>query len=71
MNPLSPAPSSLVNRLTVTGIVAVLASAGVLGTVATLLARQSLENQAQESARARPSQRPRPWQVRGQPPASC
>ena len=41
-------PASLVNRLTVTGIVAVLASAGVLGTVATLLARQSLEAQAQE-----------------------
>ncbi|MFL6625011.1 MAG: hypothetical protein ACJ8G1_00910, partial [Vitreoscilla sp.] len=41
-------PSSLVNRLTVTGLVAVLASAGVLGTVATLLARQSLATQAQE-----------------------
>jgi len=40
--------SSLVNRLTVTGVVAVLASAGVLGTVATLLARQSLATQAQE-----------------------
>jgi len=40
--------SSLVNRLTVTGLVAVLASAGVLGTVATLLARQSLATQAQE-----------------------
>ena len=40
--------TSLVNRLTVTGLVAVLASAGVLGTVATLLARQSLATQAQE-----------------------
>jgi methyl-accepting chemotaxis protein len=40
--------SSLVNRLTVTGLAAVLASAGVLGTVATLLARQSLATQAQE-----------------------
>ena len=40
--------SSLVNRLTLTGLVAVLASAGVLGTVATLLARQSLATQAQE-----------------------
>jgi methyl-accepting chemotaxis protein len=48
MNSLPSSPSSLVNRLTVTGIVAVLATAGVLGTVATLLARQSLENQAQE-----------------------
>ena len=48
MNALPSAPSSLVNRLAVTGIVAVLASAGVLGTVATLLARQSLETQAHE-----------------------
>jgi methyl-accepting chemotaxis protein len=48
MSTLPTPPSSLVNRLTVTGIVAVLASAGVLGTVATLLARQSLQNQAQE-----------------------
>jgi len=40
--------SSLVNRLTVTGLVAVLASAGVLGTVATLLARESLATQARE-----------------------
>jgi methyl-accepting chemotaxis protein len=48
MNSL-PTPSvSLVNRLAVTGIVAVLVSAGVLGTVATLLARQSLQAQAQE-----------------------
>ena len=48
MNSLSTPQTSLVNRLTVTGIVAVLASAGVLGTVATLLARQSLETQARE-----------------------
>ena len=48
MNALPSAPSSLVNRLAVTGIVAVLASAGVMGTVATLLARQSLETQARE-----------------------
>ena len=48
MNALPSAPSSLVNRLALTGIVAVLASAGVLGTVATLLARQSLETQAHE-----------------------
>ena len=46
MNPNSS--TSLVNRITVTGIVAVLASAGVLGTVATLLARQALETQAQQ-----------------------
>jgi methyl-accepting chemotaxis protein len=44
-----PNPStSLVNRITVTGIVAVLASAGVLGTVATVLARQALETQARD-----------------------
>ena len=48
MNTLPTPPASLVNRLTVTGIVAVLASAGVLGTVATMLARQSLEAQARE-----------------------
>jgi len=48
MNALSTPQTSLVNRLTVTGIIAVLASAGVLGTVATLLARQSLETQARE-----------------------
>ena len=48
MNSLPTPPASLVNRLTVTGIVAVLASAGVLGTVATLLARQSMETQAQD-----------------------
>jgi methyl-accepting chemotaxis protein len=48
MNALSTPQTSLVNRLTVTGIVAVLVSAGVLGTVATLLARQSLETQARE-----------------------
>ena len=48
MNALSTPQTSLVNRLTVTGVVAVLVSAGVLGTVATLLARQSLETQARE-----------------------
>jgi methyl-accepting chemotaxis protein len=48
MNQLPRSNTSLVNRITVTGVVAVLASAGVLGTVATLLARQSLEQQAQE-----------------------
>jgi hypothetical protein len=48
MNTLPTSQASLVNRLTVTGLVAVLASAGVLGAVATLLARQSLEIQAQE-----------------------
>ena len=48
MNALPTSQASLVNRLTVTGLVAVLASAGVLGAVATLLARQSLETQAQE-----------------------
>jgi methyl-accepting chemotaxis protein len=48
MNALPTSQASLVNRLTVTGLVAVLASAGVLGTVATLLARQSLETQARE-----------------------
>ena len=40
--------ASLVNRITVTGVVAVLACAGVLGTVATLLARHTLEQQARE-----------------------
>jgi methyl-accepting chemotaxis protein len=49
---MNTSPSSLVNRLTVTGIVAVLASAGVLGTVATLLARQSMQAQAQEKLTA-------------------
>jgi methyl-accepting chemotaxis protein len=48
MNSLPTPPTSLVNRLALTGIVAVLASAGVLGTVATLLARQSLETQSRE-----------------------
>ena len=48
MNSLPSPQVSLVNRLTMTAIVAVLASAGVLGTVATLLARQSLETQARE-----------------------
>ena len=48
MNSPQTPPVSLVNRLAVTGIVAVLVSAGVLGTVATMLARQSLEAQAQE-----------------------
>src|ERR1700756_3452537 len=48
MNSLQSPPVSLVNRLAVTGVVAVLVSAGVLGTVATLLARQSLQSQAQE-----------------------
>ena len=43
------APASIVRRITVTGVVAVLACAGVLGTVATLLARQALENQARET----------------------
>jgi len=43
MNSLPTPSASLVNRLTVTSLVAVIASAGVLGTVATLLARQSLE----------------------------
>ena len=46
-SPQTP-PVSLVNRLAVTGVVAVLVSAGVLGTVATMLARQSLQAQAQE-----------------------
>jgi methyl-accepting chemotaxis protein len=45
---MNTSPARLVNRLAVTGIVAVLASAGVLGTVATLLARQSMQAQAQE-----------------------
>ena len=49
MNALPTPPASLVNRLAVTGIVAVLASAGVLGMVATLLARQSMETQAQQT----------------------
>ncbi len=49
---MNTSSSSLVNRLTVTGIVAVLASAGVLGTVATLLARQSMEAQANEKLTA-------------------
>ena len=49
MNALPNPPASLVNRLAVTGIVAVLASAGVLGTVATMLARQSLQTQAQQT----------------------
>jgi hypothetical protein len=49
MNSLPSPQSSLVNRLTMTGIVAVLASAGVLGTVATLLARQSLETRRRKS----------------------
>jgi methyl-accepting chemotaxis protein len=48
MNPSQPSSVSLVNRLAVTGVVAVLVSAGVLGAVATLLARQSLQAQAQE-----------------------
>ena len=48
MNASSTPQSSLVNRLTVAAVVAVLASAGVVGTVATLLARQSLEAQAHE-----------------------
>jgi methyl-accepting chemotaxis protein len=49
---MKPSPSSsrgsLVHRITVTGVVAVLACAGVLGAVATLLARHTLEQQAQE-----------------------
>ena len=48
MNSLSTPTVSLVNRLAVTGVVAVLVSAGVLGTVATMLARASLQTQAQE-----------------------
>ncbi|MFL6699252.1 MAG: methyl-accepting chemotaxis protein [Vitreoscilla sp.] len=48
MNSPQTPPVSLVNRLAVTGVVAVLVSAGVLGTVATMLARQSLQVQAQE-----------------------
>jgi len=48
MNSSSTPQSSLVNRLTIAAVVAVLASAGVVGTVATLLARQSLEAQAHE-----------------------
>jgi len=48
MNSLPTPTVSLVNRLAVTGVVAVLVSAGVLGTVATMLARQSLQTQAQE-----------------------
>jgi len=48
MNKPPAASSSLVNRITISGVVAVLACAGVLGGVATVLSRHALEAQAQD-----------------------